>query len=185
MGDEIIVPDFSWNNQRLNWNERWMCAAIVAAARSSCLYIHTGAVIVKDKRELANGYNGPPPGFELSCSEFGFCEKRTNKRGIGRCIGNHAETNGLQQIDWQDKIGADIYSLFSPCYRCSKEIAQARLNKVYYLKKYTSTKEDEHPDLPLEYLRQAGIISIELEETPPITKTIETFFPDGLKCPEV
>ncbi len=172
----------NWAENRLDWDELWMTKVIIGAARSSCRYIHTSSIIVKNKRELASGYNGAPPGFKLNCLEIG-CEKKENIRGIGKCIGNHAETNALQQLGWEQKRGSSLYTLLSPCYRCAKEIAQAQLKEVIYLIPYKSLKSDEKPEDSFIYLKEAGVLVRQFKETERMKKLINIYFPGGVYSP--
>src|SRR3989338_3823814 len=91
--------------QRSSWNEYFMFSALSIAARSSCLYLQTGAVIVKDKRIIASGYNGAPPGIK-NCLEVGCRKKREGinfeDKEKNVCRGIHAEINAMNQIARED-----------------------------------------------------------------------------------
>jgi len=142
-----------WRNLRLNWDEEWLVVATDIAKRSSCWLYHTGAVIVKNNRILSTGYNGRAPGFKKNCLED-MCEKV--RRGVSgkntrTCLGSHAETNALLQPT-ADKEGAILYSVYSPCYSCAKQIAAAKIAEVVYCKKYV----DEFKDVQ-KYFRRVGI----------------------------
>ena len=143
-----------WKDTRFSWDEVFMTEAIITAGRSSCKYLHTGAKIVKNKRIIAGGYNGRAPGFKKSCLEEG-CEKKAKKiYGLNSltCLGSHAETNALLQHTAESKEGAIIYTLFSPCYSCAKQIGAAKISEVVYMKKYQS----EFPEVS-SYFKRAGI----------------------------
>lgn len=132
-----------WEHTRFSWDEVLMAEVIITAGRSSCKSIHTGAKIVKNKRIIAGGYNGRAPGFEASCLEEG-CEKEARKisnLNALTCLGSHAETNALLQHTAESKEGAIMYTLFSPCYSCAKQIAAAKISEVVFLKKYESEFE--------------------------------------------
>jgi dCMP deaminase len=143
-----------WKSIRPNWHEHFLEIAITVAKRSSCRYIHTGTVIVKNKRIIATGYNGRAPSFKENCLED-MCEK--DRRGvIGKnsrsCLGGHAETNALLQPTVESKENATLYTVYSPCYSCAKQIAAAKISEVIYYKKY----EDEFDDVE-QYFQRAGI----------------------------
>lgn len=146
--------DKPWKDLRLKWDEYFMALALMTAGRSSCIYIHTGTVIVKDKRVISTGYNGVAPGFDKSCLETA-CQKDIKKmhgKNNLSCIGSHAETNALLQPTLEDKSNAIIYTLYSPCYSCAKQIAAARISEVVYQKKYP-----EEFDAVDDYFKKAGI----------------------------
>lgn len=140
---------------RPSWDESFMFSALWSAARSSCLYLQTGAVIVKDKRIIASGYNGAPPGIE-NCIDAG-CRKDKEKvdfndKGKGVCRGVHAEINAISQISRWDLKDTSLYTLFYPCSQCAKAIVGSELKEVVYSMVY------KEPDsLTKELFGQAGI----------------------------
>jgi len=125
--------------KRPSWDESFMLSALWAAARSSCIKMQTGAVIVKDKRIIASGYNGAPPNIknclEVGCrkDEYGikFCEK-----GRGVCRGIHAEVNAMNQIARENLKGASLYTLCFPCSGCAKGIVGNGMKEVVYCNHY-------------------------------------------------
>lgn len=124
---------------RPSWDELFMYSAILAATRSSCNHLKTGAVVVKDKRIIATGYNGAPPGIE-NCLDRG-CRKDQagvdfEKKGTGNCRGTHAERNAMLQIAREDLKGSKIYTLFYPCSDCAKDIIGAGLSEIIYYFEY-------------------------------------------------
>ncbi|MFA6022533.1 MAG: deaminase [Candidatus Pacearchaeota archaeon] len=141
--------------ERPHWHDTFMFAALSSATRSSCLHLQTGAVIVKDKRIIASGYNGAPPGIE-NCFSVG-CRKDREKiefddKGKGICRGVHAEINAMNQISRQDLIGASLYSVYYPCSSCAKSIVANGIHEVFYDKIY------KEPDsLTLELFQEAGV----------------------------
>ena len=89
------------NFERPSWDEYFMLQAKLASLRSNCMTRSVGAVIVRDHRQLATGYNGTPPGI-TNCFEGGCqrCKDRMDgktKSGVGldRCLCNHAEANAI------------------------------------------------------------------------------------------
>lgn len=120
---------------RPEWDEYFMEGAIWAATRSSCRHLYTGAVIVKNKRVIATGYNGAPPDIE-NCLKRG-CRKEEigvafDDKGKGVCRGIHAEKNAMDQIAREDLKGTKIYTLYYPCSSCAKEIAGNGIIEVIY-----------------------------------------------------
>ena len=89
------------NFERPSWDEYFMLQAELAKLRSNCITRHVGAVIVRNNRQIATGYNGTPPGVK-NCFDGGCkrCSDRINgkiKSGeeLDRCICNHAESNAI------------------------------------------------------------------------------------------
>lgn len=139
MGKSKIPPsqeDVMWlDGERFSWDEYFMGFATLATTRSSCIYFHTGAVIVKDKRAIATGYNGASPNIK-NCLERG-CRKREKsisfeKKGTGECRGTHAERNVMLQIARQDLKGTKLYTLYYPCSTCAKDIVSGGITEVVY-----------------------------------------------------
>lgn len=131
--------NLDWKNKRLSWDEKHMLAALSAASRSSCNYLHAGAVVVKNKRINAEGYNGAPEGVE-NCLERG-CRKDKlgisfETKGTGNCRGNHAETNALDELSKETARGSILYTVYYPCSGCAKIIANKGISEVVYLKMY-------------------------------------------------
>ncbi|MFA5931140.1 MAG: dCMP deaminase family protein [archaeon] len=125
---------------RPDWDEYFMLSAVMAATRASCTKFKSGAVIVKDKRIVASGYNGPAPGVP-SGFELGYCRKEQagvdwSSKGSGHCLATHAEANAIVQFHGTDLHGATMYCLHSPCNECAKLIASAGIKEVVYLKNY-------------------------------------------------
>lgn len=128
--------------ERPTWDEGFMYSAFWAATRSSCLKLHTGACIVKDKRAIASGYNGAPPNTR-NCLEVG-CRKEEHGidfhvKGKGVCRGSHAEENAMDQIAREDLKGTTLYTVVFPCSPCAKRIVGNGIAEVVYCFDY---KED-------------------------------------------
>jgi dCMP deaminase len=143
-------------DKRPSWDDFFMFSAIWAATRSSCIKMQTGSVIVKDKRIIASGYNGAPPGTK-NCLELG-CRKELykvdfNVKGKGVCRGLHAEVNAMSQIARQDLKGSSLYTLVYPCSPCAKEIVGNGISEVVYCKDY----EEDHSYAD-EVFKESGII---------------------------
>jgi dCMP deaminase len=126
--------------ERPSWDEYFMLSAAVIASRASCLKLHSGAVIVKNKRIISSGYNGNPPGVP-SCYELGYCNKDKQgvdwgSKGSGHCLATHAEANAILQNHEQNVHGSTMYSIYYPCNECSKLIASSGIKELVYLKFY-------------------------------------------------
>lgn len=139
---------------RPSWDEYFMEIAHVVKKRSTCLRRQVGAIIVKDKRILSTGYNGPPSGLKHP-DEVGCLRDKLNIPSGERpelCRGLHAEQNAIIQgansgISMKD---ATIYITTQPCVLCAKMIINAGINKIIY--------EEGYPDkLSIELLEEARI----------------------------
>lgn len=125
------------------WDKRFMELTETVAGWSSCYQPnrHVGAVIVKDKRVVATGYNGAPAGVK-SCEEKGECLRKKLNIASGTkhelCFAVHAEQNAIAQaakfgINIQ---GATLYCTHQPCVICAKIIINAGISKVIYKEGY-------------------------------------------------
>lgn len=125
---------------RPSWDEYFIAITLEVAKRSTCLRRQTGAVIVKDKRILATGYNGAPTELE-HCLDRG-CLREQLQIPSGEhhelCRGLHAEQNAIIQAALHGvKIkGAVIYTTHQPCVLCAKMIINAGLKEIVYLEPY-------------------------------------------------
>jgi dCMP deaminase len=140
---------------RPSWDEYFMAIATQVAGRSTCLRRHTGAVLVKDRRILASGYNGTPRGLK-HCGEVGCLREQ---RGIASgsnhelCRGIHAEQNAIIQAALHGIAieGSTIYTTHQPCVLCAKMLINAGVEDIVFGQPY--------PDpLSEEMLAEAGIV---------------------------
>lgn len=121
---------------RPTWDHYFLGIAEAVAQRSDCERSKVGAVIVKDRRIRATGYNGAPAGMD-GC---GTCPRRVSDvrpgseydSGVGRCVAVHAEANALLYCDREDLVGATLYITRQPCYACEKLIAAAGITEVIH-----------------------------------------------------
>ncbi|WP_416382481.1 deoxycytidylate deaminase [Nocardia cyriacigeorgica] len=115
---------------RPTWDQYFLAVARTVSIRSDCERDRVGAVVVKDRRIRATGYNGAPAGTP-GCDS---CPRRTSSCAPGssydNCVAIHAEANALLYCDRSDLIGATIYITRKPCYACSKLIAGAGIERV-------------------------------------------------------
>ena len=125
------------------WDSRFMQMAETVASWSSCFQEnrHVGAVIVKDKRILATGYNGAPAGI-VSCAERGECLRRKRNIASGTmqevCYAVHAEQNAIIQAAklGVSLEGAVMYVTHQPCVICTRMILNSGIKKVIYKNGY-------------------------------------------------
>lgn len=115
---------------------------------SHCERKKVGALIVKDRMIISDGYNGTPSGFE------NFCEDEEN---YTKWYVLHAEANAILKVasSTQSCVGATLYITLSPCKECSKLIHQSGIKRVVYAKAYKDTSG-------LEFLDKAGVIHTHL-----------------------
>ncbi len=132
------------HKDRLSWDEYFMEIAKVVAKRATCPRKQLGAVIVKDKRIIATGYNGSPQG-QPHCTEEGCMIVPTIKRVNGKevaedhCVRTlHAEQNAITQcsLHGASSNGATLYTTMNPCWICAKMIIAAGIKRVVYLEGY-------------------------------------------------
>ncbi|KAB8151504.1 CMP deaminase [Kordia sp. TARA_039_SRF] len=118
---------------------------------SYCKRKQVGAIIVKDRMIISDGYNGTPSGFE------NFCE---DEEGYTKWYVLHAEANAILKVaaSTQSCVGATLYITMSPCKECSKLIHQAGITRVVYIDAYKD-------DSGIQFLQRAGV---EVEHLPEI-----------------
>lgn len=131
------------NVKQLNLDRRYLRMAKIWAENSYCKRRQVGALIVKDKMIISDGYNGTPSGFE------NICEDDNNKT---KAYVLHAEANAITKVarTGNSSQGATLYITASPCIECSKLIIQAGIVRVVYDDMYTYVEG-------LELLERAGI----------------------------
>ncbi|SNB04514.1 dCMP deaminase [Flavobacterium psychrophilum] len=117
---------------------------------SYCNRKQVGAIIVRDKMIISDGYNGSPSGFENCCEE---------QDGTTKWYILHAEANAILKVarSTQSCEGATLYITLSPCKECSKLIHQSGIKRVVYL-------EDYKDNSGLEFLEKAGVLVEQIEE---------------------
>jgi dCMP deaminase len=132
---------------RPSWDEYFMAFTRVAATRSTCLRRHVGAILVKDKRILATGYNGAPAGMK-HCLEVGCLREDTSIPSGTRhelCRGLHAEQNAIIQAAFHGISikGSTLYCTNKPCVICSKMIINAGIRSICYDEGYDDPLADQ------------------------------------------
>ena len=118
--------------------------AHVWAKNSYCERRRVGALIVKDRMIISDGYNGTPSGFENVCED---------ENGITKPYVLHAEANAITKVAKSNNSseGATLYITDSPCMECAKLIIQAGISRVVYSNKYRVTEG-------LDLLERAGVL---------------------------
>lgn len=131
------------DHKQLELDRRYLRMASIWAENSYCKRRQVGALIVKDKMIISDGYNGTPSGFENNC------EDETNATFP---YVMHAEANAITKVakSSNSSSGSTIYVTSSPCIECAKLIIQAGIKRVVYSEKY---RVEEGCNL----LRKAGI----------------------------
>ncbi len=132
---------------RPSWPEYFMGITKLVATRSTCLRRHVGAILVKDKRILASGYNGAPSGLR-HCEEVGCLRANSSVPSGERhelCRGLHAEQNLILQAAYHGISirGAILYCTNKPCVICTKMIINAGITKIYYEDGYDDPLSDQ------------------------------------------
>ena len=116
-------------NKQLRYDIAYLKMAEEWSKLSHCKRKQVGALIVKDKMIISDGYNGTPTGFE------NFCE---DEDGYTKWYVLHAEANAIAKVSGctQSTKGSTLYITLSPCRECSKLIFQSGITRVVYSKKY-------------------------------------------------
>lgn len=124
-------------------DQRYMRMALIWAENSYCARRKVGALLVKDKMIISDGYNGTPSGFENVCEDEDF---KTKPYVL------HAEANAITKVARSNNSseGATLYVTASPCIECAKLIIQSGIRRVVYSEPY-------HIDDGLKLLERAGI----------------------------
>ncbi len=126
--------------KRPDWTDYFMDITRLVARRSTCIRRQVGAIVVKDKRILATGYNGVPTGLP-HCEDVG-CIREQNKIPSGQrhelCRGLHAEQNTIIQAAFHgiSISGATLFCTTLPCSICLKMLINAGIREIFYEQGY-------------------------------------------------
>ena len=145
--------------ERPSWDEYFMLQAELAKLRSNCMTRKVGAVIVRDHRQIATGYNGTPPGIK-NCFEGGCkrCQDRMDGKiesgaSLDRCLCSHAEANAIMHCailgigtGTKDAI---LYTTFIPCLECTKMAITIGIKKIICL--------DTYPETDYNLIKESGV----------------------------
>ncbi len=151
-----LLLEVSRKTVRPDWDHYFMNIAKVVALRSNCIKRKVAAVIVKDKRIIATGYNGTPRGVR-NCNEGGCprCNSiDASGKGLDECLCSHAEENAITQSAYHGVCIKDsvLYTTFSPCLMCTKMIINAGIREVVYNIEYSMG------DTAFNLLKEAGVV---------------------------
>ena len=125
------------------FDSRYLEMAAIWAKNSYCKRRQVGALIVKDRMIISDGYNGTPACFENICED---------ENGITKPYVLHAEANAISKVakSGNSSEGSTLYVTASPCLECSKLIIQAGIKRVVYRDEYRLTDG-------IDLLKRAGI----------------------------
>ncbi len=132
------------------FDQRYLEMAQVWAKNSYCKRRQVGALIVKDRMIISDGYNGTPSGFENICED---------ESGVTKPYVLHAEANAITKVakSGNSSEGATLYVTASPCMECAKLIIQAGIKRVVYQDQYRLMDG-------IELLQKAGIECVHIEK---------------------
>ena len=125
------------------FDHSYLQMAAIWARNSYCKRRQVGALLVKDRMIISDGYNGTPSGFENNCED---------ENGVTRPYVLHAEANAITKVakSGNSSQGSTLYVTASPCLECAKLIIQAGITRVVYRDEYRLTDG-------VDLLRKAGI----------------------------
>lgn len=125
------------------FDRRYLEMAAVWAKNSYCTRRQVGAILVKDRMIISDGYNGTPAGFENVCED---------ENGVTKPYVLHAEANAITKVakSGNSSEGATLFVTASPCLECAKLIIQSGIKRVVYRDEYRITDG-------IDLLRRAGI----------------------------
>lgn len=129
--------------KQLQFDQRYLEMARIWAKNSYCVRRKVGALLVKDRMIISDGYNGTPVGFDNICEDD---EGKTFSYVL------HAEANAISKVAKSNNSseGATLYITASPCVECSKLIIQAGIVRVVYMDLYHNTDG-------IDLLKRAGV----------------------------
>ena len=147
---DVRVKRTILEEKQLAIDKRYLKMARIWASNSYCIRRQVGALLVKDKMIISDGYNGTPSGFENECED---------EHDITKSYVLHAEANAITKVAKSNNSsdGSTLYITTSPCMECSKLIIQSGIIRVVYQEKYRITDG-------LDLLERAGIALIHLPE---------------------
>lgn len=130
--------------KQLRYDKAYLRIAREWGALSHCDRKKVGAVIVKDRMIISDGFNGTPTGFENPCED---------EEGYTKWYVLHAEANAILKVasSTHSCKGATLYITLSPCRECSKLIHQAGIKRVVYQQEYKDNSG-------LKFLEKAGVL---------------------------
>ncbi|TNE77056.1 MAG: dCMP deaminase family protein [Bacteroidetes bacterium] len=135
--------------KQLRYDKAYLRMAKTWSELSHCKRKQVGALIVKDRMIISDGYNGTPSGFDNDCED---------EAGDTRWYVLHAEANAITKVarSTHNCNGATLYLTLSPCKECSKLVVQSGISKVVYMMEYKD-------DSGIRFLESAGIEIVQIE----------------------
>lgn len=141
--------EYSTKEKQLRYDKAYLKMAREWAKLSHCNRKQVGALIVKDRMIVSDGYNGTPTGFDNCCED---------ENGETHWFVLHAEANAILKVakSTHDINGATLYITLSPCKECSKLIIQSGIKRVVYCNGYKD-------DSGLVFLKESGVELCQIE----------------------
>ena len=138
------------DRDRPSWDDYFLTIASMVASRSTCLRRKVGAVLVREKRILSTGYNGPPSGV-VHCAQRGCLRENLGIPSGERheiCRGLHAEQNAIIQaaIFGTPIKESVLYCTTFPCLICTKMLINSGIRAIYYIQGYPDSLSQEMLD---------------------------------------
>ena len=139
-----------YGERQADFDRRYLQMARIWAENSYCVRRHVGALIVKNKMIISDGYNGTPSGFENVCED---------ESGKTKAYVLHAEANAITKVAKSNNSSENstLYITAAPCMECAKLIIQAGIKRVVYFDHY-------HSEQGVQLLRRAKIELVQIEE---------------------
>lgn len=139
---------------------RYLRMARVWSENSYCVRRKVGALIVRDKMIISDGYNGTPSGFENVCEEEGGLKTKPYVL--------HAEANAITKVakSHNSSMGATLYITASPCIECAKLIIQSGIRRVVYC-------DDYRLEDGLDLLRRVGIETVKVSDAEMASQAVQ------------
>ena len=136
--------------KQLKYDIAYLRIAAEWSKLSYCKRKQVGAIIVRDRMIISDGYNGTPSGFENNCED---------EEGLTKWYVLHAEANAISKVarSTQTCENATLYITLSPCKECSKLIHQSGITRVVFQNGY-------HDRTGLDFLEKAGVIVNQIKD---------------------
>jgi len=141
---------YSSAKKQERYDRAYLKMALEWAKLSHCKRKQVGALIIKDRMIISDGYNGTPSGFDNNCED---------EDGNTRWFVLHAEANAIMKVARSTHNANDstLYLTLSPCTECSKLIHQAGIKRLVYVNLYKD-------DSGLSFLREAGVETVQIQD---------------------
>ena len=146
----LYLQQLMTSTKQEKYDRAYLRMAIEWAKLSHCKRKQVGALIVKNRMIISDGYNGAPTGFENCCED-------ENEKTHWYVL--HAEANAILKTasSTHDCSGATVYLTLSPCRECSKLVHQAGIKRLVFINKYKDTSG-------IDFLKEAGVEVVEFDK---------------------